>query len=139
MKLYNAKETPVSETLFSRTYLLPGNIDVCRLGIFQRLLLMTDGTVTKMLEAYTGEEIQVVRLSQAVHSSVLDRKILLRGRSSQRNLLYAESIIALDRLNQPVRDGLLKDEMPIGQLLLNSQAETFRKILHVSKEPAGTL
>lgn len=153
MKIHNAKETLESNKLFYRENFFSGNIDVLRLSTFQRMLLMTDGTVTKMLEAYTGEKIQVIKLSQAVRSSnqplaslemvepysFLDRKILLRGRSSQRNLLYAESIIALDRLNHSVRNRLLQDEVPIGQLLLEYQAETFRKIMSFSKEPVGAL
>lgn len=153
MKIYEARETVTSNKYFSQRESLPGKLDVPGLGVFQRMLLTTDGTVTKMLEAYTGEQIQVIKLSQAVRSSkqplaslevggpcsVLDRKILLRGRSSQRNLLYAESTIALDRLNCSVRDSLLKDETPIGLLLLECQAETFRKIVSFSKEPAGAL
>lgn len=153
MKIYDAKEKLELNDSFYRGYSLQGDIDVLRLSVFQRILLMTDGTVTNMLEVYTGEEIQVIKLSQAVRSSnqplaslemagpysVLDRKILLRGKSSQRNLLYAESTIALDRLNHTVRNGLLKDEAPIGRLLLDCQAETFRKIVSFGKEPVGAL
>jgi chorismate-pyruvate lyase len=153
MKVHDAKEALESNKLLYHEYFLEGNIDILRLSVFQRMLLTTDGTVTKMLEAYTGEGIQVIKLSQEVCSSnqplaslemvgpysVLDRKILLRGNSSQRNLLYAESTIALDRLSHSVRNSLLKDEIPIGQLLLECQAETFRKIMSFSKEPVGAL
>jgi chorismate-pyruvate lyase len=153
MKIYDAKENLAFKSSFYHGHPVQGNIDVSRLSMFQRVLLTTDGTVTNMLEVYAGEEIQVIKLSQEVRSSnqplasldmvgpysVLDRKILLRGKSSQRNLLYAESTIALDRLKRTVRNGLLKGEAPIGRLLLNCQAETFRKIMSLSKEPVGAL
>ncbi len=153
MKTYEDKEKLELKRSSYRGYPLQGNIDLSRLSIFQRVLLTTDGTVTKMLEIYAGEEIQVIKLSQEVRVSnqplaslemagpysVLDRKILLRGKRSQRNLLYAESTIALDRLNHTVRNSLLEDEVPIGRLLLDCQAETFRKIMSCSKEPAGAL
>src|SRR5688572_17449884 len=87
------------------------------LSALQRILLTTDGTVTDILEAFSGESVRVVKLFQEAKridhavpalqlpwgENVLRRKILLQGRMSLVNLIYAESIIALDRLTERVR------------------------------------
>ena len=128
-------------------------INPLTLSALQRILLTTDGTVTEILEAYFGEAMRVVKLSQdlvtldcAIQAlglnqghQVLSRKILLQGKLSRVNFLYAESVIAPDRLDEHVRDGLLKSNKPIGQLILEHRIETFKEILDCGKEPAGSL
>lgn len=126
-------------------------IDPRQLSTFQRILLTTDGTVTEILEAYLYEKIQVVKLSQAPvvlnedikplklrkGSNVIVRKILLQGKVSRKNFIYAESIIVPDRFDQKVRDGLEKSKKPIGQLWLEYRIETFREIVDSGVEPAN--
>src|SRR6185436_1905541 len=94
--------------------LMRRSINPLTLSPFQRILLTTDGTVTEMLEAFAGESIRVVKLFQEVTlldravsslelpwgQHVLRRTILLQGRMSLMNLLYAESILAIDRLDE---------------------------------------
>ena len=128
-------------------------IDPSKLTSFQRILLTTDGMVTEMLEAFFWERMTVVKLFQDDYAlehtlpaldyergeRVLDRRIFLRGRMSHINRLYAESVIALDRLPEEVRDGLVNGQKPIGLLILENRLETFREILGCSKDPAGGL
>ncbi|NEP45308.1 MAG: DUF98 domain-containing protein, partial [Okeania sp. SIO2H7] len=90
------------------------HIEPSSLSTFQRILLTTDGTVTEMLEAYTLEQINVVKLSEGLVSTVqeipvlelkrgtqvIERKILLQGKISRKNYLYAESIIVPERLDR---------------------------------------
>jgi chorismate-pyruvate lyase len=128
-------------------------INPLNLSAFQRILLTTDGTVTEILEAFSGESIRVVKLFQEVSEldravsslelpwgqHVLRRSILLQGRMSLVNFIYADSIIALDRLSDGVRDGLLQSKKGIGQLILEHRIETFKEILDCGTEPAGPL
>lgn len=121
------------------------------LSRFQRILVGTDGTVTHILEAYTGEPIEVVKLRQGngacgpsaawlelePDAPVLRRRVVLRGRQSQQRLLYAEAVVVPDRVAGPVLDGLLGTDKPIGTLLAENRTETFREILVVDEEPAG--
>src|SRR5262245_13912028 len=123
------------------------------LSAFARILLTTDGTVTEILEAFAGESIRVVKLFQEVSrleravtslelswgEEVLKRSILLQGRMSLVNFIYADSIIALNRLDDAVRDGLLLSKKPIGLLILERRIETFKEILDCGTEPAGPL
>jgi chorismate-pyruvate lyase len=122
---------------------------------FQRMLLGTDGTVTHILEAYADEAIDLVKLLQVFDTSneadaglqlageglspakVLRRRVVLRGRRSQRSLLYAEAVVVVERVEPAFLEGLLGTDKPIGVLLAENRTETFREILRVSREPAG--
>lgn len=117
----------------------------------QQVLVKTNGTVTHILEAYTGEPIRIVKLSQGYVACeddrrldlesghlVLQRRVLLQGGNSGRNYLYADSIMIPDRLDQHVVDGLLNSDTPVGTLLVESRVETFREILTVGTEPADS-
>ncbi|HEV2760174.1 MAG TPA: chorismate pyruvate-lyase family protein [Acidimicrobiales bacterium] len=118
---------------------------------FQRMLLGTDGTVTHILEAYADEPIDVVKLLQEIDTpkacdahlllsdgKVLRRRVLLRGRQSLRTLLYAEAVVAIERVDPAFLRGLLETDEPIGVLLAEHRTETFREILEVGREPAGS-
>lgn len=120
---------------------------------FQRILLTTDGMVTEILEAYLWERMKVIKLFQDYFVldkeipsleigkgyRVMQRKVLLCGRLSQKNHLYAESIIIPDRLDEKIRDSLLNTNKPIGLLILENRLETFREILDCGKEEAQDL
>lgn len=128
-------------------------IDPRQLSTFQRILLTTDGTVTEILEAYLFEKIQVVKLSQTPvilkkglkqlklqkESNVIERKILLQGKVSRKNFIYAESIFVPDRFDQKIQAGLEKSRKPIGQIWLEYKIETFREIIDSGIEPANKL
>lgn len=119
--------------------------------LFQRILLITDGTVTHLLETFAGEPICVIKLHQSIDDAaagvdelalrarqrVLHREVLLVGCTTRRAFVYAESLIVPDRLDPVVRDGLLESSKPIGYLLEESRTETFRQIIASRRESAG--
>lgn len=129
------------------------HIEPSKLSTFQRILLTTDGTVTEILEAYLLEKIHVVKLSEGTvlvaqdipvldvkaGSQVIDRKILLQGKISRSNFIYAESIVVPDRLDEIYRERLLKTQEPIGRLWLEHRVETFKEIIDTAREVAGDL
>ena len=133
-----------------RESLCQSTVDPQLLSSFQRILLTTDGTVTEILEAHLWEAIQIVKLYQECletdasvpyldigpHAPVLIRKVILRGKPSDRNYIYAESVVALDRLDDRLRHGLMETQKPVGQLMLEARLETFREILSCCYEPA---
>jgi chorismate-pyruvate lyase len=129
----------------SQACALPAELDDLGLSLFQRMLLITDGAVTPLLEMYAGERIEAVKLSQVVEkghcgSSIdrtLVRRVLLRGGVSRVNLLYAETTVFLDRIDGRILQGLLETNTPIGRLLLDARTETFREVLKCGSEPAG--
>jgi chorismate-pyruvate lyase len=125
-------------------------IDPSKLSVFQRILLTTDGTLTEILAAYLFEEIKVVKLSENLiktpedipqleikqESEVIDRKILLQGKISHKNFIYAESVIIPDRLDERFKDELLHSKTSLGRLWLKYKVETYKEIIDSSKEPA---
>jgi chorismate-pyruvate lyase len=120
---------------------------------FQRALLALDGTVTKFIEAYTLESIEVVRLQQQTQvlstphtwlktppdTEVIARQVLLRGRYSSTIYTYAVSLLVSARLPADLLRDLNIEPGGLGQVLLNSQVENRREILWCSREQIADL
>jgi chorismate-pyruvate lyase len=127
--------------------------DVNSLDPLQRVLLVTDGTLTEILEANFFERIRLVKISQRLISAttahvlldpdpgeaLIERKILLQGEESHRNYAYAESLIAVDRLGQSFHDQLLHSNTPLGRLWLENKLETFKELKEVRSQSASGL
>jgi len=128
-------------------------LDVSRLSPLQRILLITDGTLTEILEAHFLEPIELVKLSQKVFRSdtdlpapfvapgeaVLERKINLRGSRSRRLYVYAESLLLVDRLDRQFRAELMESEIPLGRLWHKFQLETYKDLVSVAYRASGEL
>lgn len=130
---------------------------LAELSCFQRLLLVTDGTVTEMLEQYLQESIQVHKLAEKVETDVdqlpvghelfvspqdmpvLKRQVLLQGKTTQQFWLHAESSVLLDHLPQGFRSDLLHSRQPIGRLWEKYKTETYKVMLKSGKLVAGKL
>lgn len=120
------------------------------LTLFQKVLLTTDGTVTQLLELYTGQPVRVHKLGQAITADaasqalqtsasdlILKRRILLC--TEQQHLLYAESRFVMARLPAGVQQQLIDTDRPIGLLWREHHMETYREITVQEREPAGEL
>jgi len=125
-----------------------GEINLRALTPFQRALLMIDGTVTKFIEAYTLEPVEIIRLSQVTQplpedhlwlnapqgTSVIAREVLLRSRYGRAPLAHAISLIVPERLQGAVKQALDLDGQGLGRILFESQIETRRELLWYGKE-----
>lgn len=139
----------IKDDLATSTY----NTEATDLSSFQKILLKANGTVTAMLEAYLSEQIQVVKLSENLakmelelpniklnkEEQVIARKVLLQGKISRRNFIYADSLILIDNLNEQFSHKLLNTKTPIGKLWSEQKIETFKEIMNFGKEPANEL
>lgn len=126
-------------------------IDWSTLPPFLRVLLVTDGTVTKNLEAFFWEPIDVDLLLHAQQSSdrdyaevgvtrnspIIRRRIVLRGRITGSAYAFAETIIANEALPADMQSTLVDRKVGIGELLRQRRAETFREIVSVERTTAG--
>ena len=122
-----------------------------RLPAFLRTLLVADGTVTKSLEAYFWEQVEVENLGQApvtlqeaipaldLHAgdTVLERRVRLQGVESGRVFAHAHSLIKLEALPEHLRDDLQQGRIGIGELLRERGLETYREILDVGHADAS--
>lgn len=127
--------------------------DTSSLDLLQRILLISDGTLTDTLEAAFLEPITLVKLAVDIvpapapiepldleaGTMMMQRKILLRAKRSGCNLVYAESFLVLDRLPKAFREGLVESNLPIGRLWSEQKLETWKEILTVERRPAREL
>lgn len=124
------------------------SLDLEAVPPFLRTLLVTDGTVTKCLEAYFWEPVRVENLGQTQvivaqdidwldlkqGSPALFREVRLRGAASGNVYTYAKSILKLDLLPQHLQDDLLGGEIGIGEMLRERGLETYREVLDIGRE-----
>ncbi len=112
---------------------------------FLRALLVTDGTVTKILEAYFWEPVEVRTLEQDFWTTeqpvdwlqvragerVLIRLALLAGTDSGRTYAEAFSVIRADLIPPAFRQRLIDREIGIGVLIRDSGLESYREVLEI--------
>jgi chorismate-pyruvate lyase len=116
-----------------------------RLSRFQKILLLSDGSVTELLCIYTGREIRTRKIEQFVctdHPSealrtagkarLLRRKIMLTD--LLKKYVYAESMFLLDHLSPRISTSLLETDTPIGRLWNEDRTEMYREIVDLRME-----
>ena len=122
-------------------------------SFLQRLLLITDGRIADIVQAYSGEAIEEVQLCQKQIVSdpwfsylqlnhayqLLSRSSVLQGSQTKTNYFYLDSHIVLERLDADIRDALVFGHQPISKLLQENKVKTYREILDCGVEPAGSL
>ena len=118
-----------------------------------RLLVTSDGTVTDMLQVICRERINARKLGQEVGPSahrideldlgagelLMNRRVVLQGDRTGTNYVYADSSIAIDRLDTRFQQELEMSDIPIGRLWRDNRVEIFKEIIGVSNQPAGHL
>jgi chorismate-pyruvate lyase len=110
----------------------------------QRVMLLSNGTLTDILQAFTLEEMGVQKLSEEQRignrsdflelvppEEVLERSVILYGKKTSRAYVYAESLIALGRLPRALARELQTSSEPLGRLQLKHRLETFKELLDV--------
>jgi chorismate lyase len=110
-----------------------------------RILVATNGTLTRILNVLANDEIAVQIVNQQIHDAapkipefdylavgrVLQRDILLKGRSTGSPLVAAESLIAVDLLPPAITASLTETDRPIGEVMAASFIETFKEAAKV--------
>ena len=120
---------------------------------FQRALMVADGTVTKFIEAYTLDTVEIIRLNQELYpldadnpwleagknTNVMFREVIIRGIYSHTLYVYGISYIVPDRLRQDMRERLEVQGEGIGRLLNEARVETRREVLWFGREKLADL
>lgn len=110
------------------------------LSLLQRILLMTDGTVTDLLTLYAGEPITARRLEQTItrnntqtvlsvppETALLKRKVILCG--DKTNCIYAESFLVCEMLTENMRYQLFETNRPMGLVWKDERLEMYREVI----------
>ncbi len=118
---------------------------------FLRVLLTTDGTVTKSIESFFWEPLTVVNLGQKYiwlsqpapvinkkeGERVLQRRVKLKGKHTLDEYVFAESLICTQYLSDNMRLDLEEGRVGIGELLRECGLETYREIISVGYDEQG--
>ncbi len=118
-------------------------LDFFSLPLAARLLLVTDGTVTELLEAIVMEPLalgyrkQVIDrtanhpaiLNKSLTDECLHRIITLRGGETGIDWLYAESVILHKLLSPVAQSMLIEEKLPIGIILNDQTSDNHRRIV----------
>ncbi|MGA9494146.1 MAG: chorismate pyruvate-lyase family protein [Mycobacterium sp.] len=119
-----------------------------------RILIASNGTLTRILGIVADDEIVLQIVEQQIYEALptkpgseqipdgrlLQRRILLKGRSSGHAFVAAESLIAVDLLPPAMTASLTETECPIGEILVASRLETFKEAAEVwIGQPPGWL
>ncbi len=119
--------------------------DIRKLDRDLRILIATNGTLTRILNVVADDEIVVQIVKQKIHrmaphisdfgqttiGRVLQRRILLKGRSSGIPFVAAESFIAIDLLPAEMTTRLTETDCPIGEVMAAGCLETFKEAAKV--------
>jgi chorismate-pyruvate lyase len=130
-----------------------GNVAPDSIGLLQRVLLATDGTLTDVLEAAHLEPVGIRKLASVIEPAparhealdlpagdrIMHRRVRLIGERTGRTYAYAESDLAIDRLPSAFRDALLTSDTPMGRLWLEHRLETLKEMLSAARLPMGAL
>ncbi len=118
---------------------------------FLRALLVTDGTVTKILEAFFWEPVNVLTQRQefiaaeraipwirvAAGDRVLVREAHLRGADSDTLYATAFSVIRTEHIPAEFRQRLINREIGIGVLIRDSGLESYREVMEMEMASDG--
>lgn len=150
-------QTHTMEQYFTVRGYVPGGVivnagretlDIESMPAILRVLLITDGTVTKSIEAFYWERVHVDQLGQKPTTApedfrwpgvkkgeaMLDRTVRLRGESSGVIYAFAHSLIRLEVLPQSLRDDLIAGRIGIGEMLRERGLETYREVLDIGRK-----
>ncbi len=118
----------------------------CNLSDVQKILLTTDGSVTRILEVLTEKPVVVktriktsIRadedLAQDLETKLGDvanyRVVHLKNPISDRALIFAKSWTPMIGLSENIKKDLTSADMPIGKILIKHKLETRREITSI--------
>ena len=111
------------------------------LSSVQKILLATDGSITRILEAIRGGSIIVETITQELinadmeTSDILDIDLgstvnyrVVNLRDSKKVLIRAVSHAPVERLPQEFREDIMKKDKPIGRIMAKLRIEARREI-----------
>jgi len=114
---------------------------------FLRACLLTDGSLTTLLEALTGSEIKISGLKQKTipadeklswelkinfGEELNEREVVLSA--EQKPLVYAKSYSVISRLSDDAKNDILNTDLPIGKILKKHKVEVHREIKEIGLE-----
>ncbi|MCP8311849.1 MAG: chorismate pyruvate-lyase family protein [Candidatus Methylarchaceae archaeon HK02M1] len=116
------------------------------LSDIQKILLTTDGSMTRTLEVLTGRPVMIItkvrtpinadndlanELKIKVGEEANYRVVYLKDSDSDRALIFARSWTPVMRLSGVIKKDLTSTDMPIGKILAKHKLETRREVTSI--------
>lgn len=125
-----------------RRQLREASLDLAALCPFLRSLVTADGSMTRFLESYTWEPINVVAIEHGECTGehgerVLRRVVAMRGVESNLRYAAAASEMPIDTMPDELRPLLGDARRGLGQVIAMLQLDTHRRIRSLRREPAA--
>ena len=112
---------------------------------FLRAVLLADGTVTSLISAFMGEEIDVLAVDQGFikmpeelsflelekDATAFVRKVNLIGRNSNKQYAAAESLLNPALIGTDLFRALTDDVVGMGEVLRNNAQGSYREIINI--------
>ncbi|MCW6109099.1 chorismate--pyruvate lyase family protein [Clostridium sporogenes] len=128
-------------------------IDLKTIDPISRILLSTNGTLTKMLEAIFMEKIEIKKIlnnsfvkdyddlvcETRENESISAREVLLKGAKTNRNYVFAKTLILNERLSDLFYNELSETDISIGLLWEKHRVELYKKFYDYEVVPVGNL
>lgn len=131
-------KTAHNDEAFSHSFLHVAQLPFfASLAPMQRVMLLSNGTLTDILQAVTLEDIAVRKVDEILRydapefegEEILERSVVLYGKRTSRPYVYAESVIALERLPLALAREIEQGSLPLGRLWLKHRLETFKELI----------
>ena len=97
----------------------------------QKLLLLERGTLEGLLTVLQGNPISVRVIKQGFVERTFVRNVILVDSKTNEDLVEAESIVFLDRLDVEVADDLREGRLGIGEIMAKHEKESRREFVEV--------
>ena len=123
-----------------------GNISGIRLSLFQKIIAVTNGSITQLLEIYSGQDIIIETLTPehivngprlAEYLKILPedkvncREVMIKGKRDGKVFAYARSYMPIKYLPPELSQSLVKEDTPLGKLLISHKVEGRRELKDV--------
>ena len=119
------------------------DVEISSVAPHDRALLVIDGTVTRYLEAFSGEKIEIELISQIPYTvdsdhrwldvrkgaELINREVILKGVVSGKVYAYASSQLNLELLSSSIDEFEKLSTVGIGRMLLSGRIEQYRELL----------
>jgi chorismate-pyruvate lyase len=129
------------------------NIEFGSLDILLRMLLACDGTLVDALEAAFHESIKIVKLGNTtsrisapvadlrleIGQYLLCRKVIIVGEQTGRKYVFAETMLALERVPPAFQRELYESDKPIGKIWFDHGLEGRKELLSIEKLPSVSI
>ena len=139
---YKSSETPQQIMGYKRILEIAKDLEG-KLGIqfskAQKLLLLERGTLEGLLTVLQGNPISVRVVNQGFVGRTFVRNVILIDSKTLEELVEAESIVFLDRLDVEVANDLREGRLGIGEIMAKHEKESRREFIEVGfDEPTNS-